>query len=145
MYPMEDVLDNKIRNRIISIVMEDPGVHYSELERQVDTSSSNLAWHLDIVETYHIINKRRVGRYLIFYPYIEKNPFAELDISIVKSKTTLEIFQIIADHPGIFQNQISKRMDINRKTVKYHLDKLITAKLITQKKGGTKMSYRPLQ
>ncbi|MHA1522627.1 MAG: winged helix-turn-helix transcriptional regulator, partial [Promethearchaeota archaeon] len=142
---MEDVLDNKIRNRIISIIMDEPGVHYSELERKVDTSSSNLAWHLDILETYHIINKRRVGRYLIFYPYVEKNPFAELDVSIVKSKTTLEIFQIIADNPGINQSHLTKRMDMHRKTVKYHLDKLIKANIVEQKKEGTKMTYNSLQ
>ncbi|TFH29062.1 MAG: winged helix-turn-helix transcriptional regulator, partial [Promethearchaeota archaeon] len=135
---MEEVLENNFRNTILNFIIDQPGIHYSELLRLVDTSSSNLAWHLDILENYKIILKKRVGRFLIFYPYLDKNPFAEFDPTIIKSKTTLDIFQIIGDNPGIIQVRIAKRMDLNRKTIKYHLDKLQTAGLIEIKKIGRK-------
>ncbi|MHA1673171.1 MAG: hypothetical protein ACTSYI_06040 [Promethearchaeota archaeon] len=77
----------------------------------MDTSSSNLAWHLDILENYKIILKKRVGRFLIFYPFLDKNLFAEFDPSLIKNKTTLDIFQIIGDNPGIIQARIAKRMN----------------------------------
>ncbi|QEE17350.1 winged helix-turn-helix transcriptional regulator [Promethearchaeum syntrophicum] len=142
---MEDVLENEFRNQILNLIIENPGIHYSELLRSVDTSSSNLAWHLDILETYKIISKKRVGRFLIFYPFIEKNPFAEFDINLIKSKTTLDIFQIVGDNPGIVQYQIAKRMDLNRKTIKYHLDKLMSSNLIRIEKIGRKNHIYPLE
>jgi predicted transcriptional regulator len=142
---MEEVLENEFRNQILNLIIENPGIHYSELLRSVDTSSSNLAWHLDILETYKIISKKRIGRFLIFYPFIDKNPFADYDIKIIKSKTTLDIFQIIGDNPGIFQYQIAKRMDLNRKTIKYHLDKLMSSNLIRIEKKGRKNHIYPIQ
>ncbi len=86
-----------------------------------------------------------MGRFLIFYPFIDKNPFADYDIKIVKSKTTLDIFQIIGDNPGIFQHQIAKRMDLNRKTIKYHLDKLMSSNLIRIEKKGRKNHIYTIQ
>lgn len=135
---MEDVLENDIRNTIINLILEEPGIHYSELLRQIDTSASNLAWHLDILETYKVIHKHRIGKFLIFYPYLEKNPFTNLDPTIAKSKTTLEIFDIIGENPGIYQGKIAKRLDINRKSVQYHLDKLEELHLIRKEKEGRK-------
>ena len=142
---MEEVLENEFRNQILNLIIENPGIHYSELLRSIETSSSNLAWHLDILETYKIISKKRVGRFLIFYPFIDKNPFADFDINLIKSKTTLDIFQIIGDNPGIFQHQIAKRMDLNRKTIKYHLDKLLSSNLIRIERIGRKNHIYPIQ
>ncbi len=135
---MEEVFDNEMRNRILDIIIDDPGIHYKELFRQAETSASNLAWHLDILETYKIIKKARVGNYLVFYPFIDKNPFAEFNHNLVKSKTTLEIFEIIGDHPGIHQSKIASRMELNHKTVKYHVDKLMEVDLVVIKKDGRK-------
>jgi predicted transcriptional regulator len=140
---MEEVLENEFRIHILNLIIDQPGIHYSELHRLVETTSSNLAWHLDILETYKIIFKKRVGHFLIFYPYLDKNPFADIDPTIIKSKTTLDIFQIIGDNPGIIQIRIAKRMELNRKTIKYHLDKLDSAGLIIIKKVGRKTHIYP--
>lgn len=136
---MEEVLENEIRMNLITLILERPGIHYSELLREIDTSPSNLAWHLDILETYKIIQKQRLGKFLIFYPYLDKNPFANLDPTIAKSKTTLEILKIIGENPGIYQGKIAKRLDLNRKSVQYHLDKLEELKLIRREKLGRKV------
>ena len=135
---VEDVFDNQMRNKILDIIIDDPGIHYKELFRRTETSASNLAWHLDILETYKIIKKTRVGNYLVYYPFIDKNPFAEFNHNIVKSKTTLEIFGIIGDNPGIYSSKIAHRMELDHKTVKYHVDKLKDVELVIVKKDGRK-------
>lgn len=127
---MEDVLENDNRTTIINLILEHPGIHFNELLRQTGISAGTLAWHLDILETFKTIWKERVGQYLVYYPYLEKNPFSEADMKLSKSKTTLEIMHLINDNPGIYQNQIAKRMDLNHRTVKYHLNKLETTGLI---------------
>jgi predicted transcriptional regulator len=141
---MDDVLDNETRTRILDQIIGQPGIHFKELLRNVETTSSNLAWHLDVLETYKIIHKQRVGHFLIYYPYLDKNPFATLDPKIAKSKTTLDIFQIVADNPGMYQNEIARRMGLDHKTAKYHLDKLAIAELITSKKDGRKTRFFPV-
>jgi len=138
---MEEVLENEIRNKILNFIIDYPGIHYNELLRHSEISPNTLAWHLDILETYKIIHKQRVGQLLIFYPYLDKNPFAEFDPTISKSKFTLDIFQIIGDNPGIHQKSIVTRMESNRKTVDYHLKKLIDADLIRIEKKAKHIFY----
>lgn len=140
---MEDVLENENRTKIIDLILYEPGIHFNELLRKTGLSAGNLAWHLDILETFKIIRKQRMGQYLVYYPYYEKNPVAKLDPAVQKSRTTLEIMQIIHDHPGIFQKQIAHRLDLDHKTVKYHIDKLMDAGIIVSEKSGRKTLYYP--
>jgi len=140
---MEDVLENENRDFIIKLILEQPGIHFNELLRQVGLTAGNLAWHLDILETFKVIKKQRMGQYLLYYPYLEKNPISKLDPKLQKSKTTLEILQLIGDHPGIYQNQIAKRMDLDHKTVKYHLDKLLEVDIVETRKNGRLMGFYP--
>jgi hypothetical protein len=141
---MDDVLDNETRTRILDQIITQPGIHFKELLRNVNTTSSNLAWHIDVLETYKIIHKQRVGHFLIYYPYLDKNPFATLDPKIAKSKTTLDIFQLVADNPGMYQNEIARRMGLDHKTAKYHLDKLAVAELVTGRKDGRRTRFFPV-
>ena len=139
---IEEVLENENRSLIINLILEEPGIHFNEILRKVGISAGNLAWHLDILDSYKIIQKQRVGQYLVYYSYLEKNPFTTLDSKLMKSKTTLEILQLIGDNPGMYQNQIANRLDLNHKTVKYHLEKLLEVKMIyTEKKWGRQRFY----
>jgi len=136
---IEEVLENQIRSQIIDEIIEDPGIHYNEILRKIGTSPSNLAWHLDILESYKVIKKERVGHYLIYYPYFQENPFNDMNPNIIKSKTTLDVLKTICEYPGIYMNRISLILELNRKTIKYHVEKLVEAKLITKRKKKKKI------
>jgi predicted transcriptional regulator len=141
---LEEVLENEKRDEIIRLILEMPGIHFNELLRQTDLAPGNLVWHLDILETFKIIRKQRVGQYLIYFPFLDKNPLSKLDLTLQKSKTTLEILQIINDHPGIYQNQLASRMDMNHKTIQYHLNKLTEAEIIRSEQKGRKRLWFPV-
>ena len=140
---IEQVLENENRDKIITLILEEPGVHFNEILREIEISAGTLVWHLDILETFKVIQKQRIGQYLVYYPYTVKNPINKLDLKLRKSRTTLEILQLINDNPGMYQNQIAHRMDLNHKTVKYHIDKLIESELILTKKKGRKNLFFP--
>ena len=139
---MEEVLENETRDKIIDHILKEPGIHYNELLRKIETSPSNLAWHLDILNKYKIIKQARVGKFLVFYPYPDESPLTKKNFELFKSEKTLQIFELIQKNPGIIQSKIALEMDMNRKSVKYHLDKLLKSKLIHYKKiGRTKKIY----
>lgn len=140
---MEEILENENRLVIIDKILEQPGIHFNALLREMGISAGNLAWHLDLLETFKVIRKERVGQYLLYYPYLEKNPISRLDPKLQKSKTTLEILQLIDDNPGIYQNQLAKRLSLDHKTVKYHLDKLLENEVIYWKKEKGNKGFYP--
>lgn len=141
---MEDVLENEVRSKIIELILENPGIHFNEILRYLDISAGQLAWHLDVLETFHVIRKMRVGQYLTYFPYLEQNPISKIDLHLAKSKTTLEILQLINDNPGIYQGQIAKRLDLNHKTVKYHIDKLIEVGAVRIDDSKSKKGLYPI-
>jgi len=138
---MEQVLENETRGGIIDIILETPGVHFNQLLRQMSISAGTLAWHLDILETFKIIKKERVGQYLVYFSYLDANPLENMDFKLQKSQTTLEIVRLIRENPGIYQNQLAKKLKLNHKTIKYHLNKLLDIHLIYFKVDGRKRLY----
>jgi predicted transcriptional regulator len=98
---MEDILENKNRIEIIEIILKEPGIHFNDLLDHLNMASGTLVWHLDVLETYKVIKKENVGKYVVYYPYTWENPFSKIEIMFYKNKTTLELFKMINDNPGI--------------------------------------------
>ncbi|MHA1585496.1 MAG: winged helix-turn-helix transcriptional regulator [Promethearchaeota archaeon] len=138
---MEQILENETRDDLIKIILENPGIHFNELLRKIGIAAGSLVWHLDILDTYKIIKKKRVGQYLTYYCYLYKNPLSNLNFKLSKSQTTLNILNFIQEHEGCFQSKIAKELKLNHKTVKYHLDKLEELGLLEIKLKGKRKIF----
>ncbi|MBY9005743.1 MAG: winged helix-turn-helix transcriptional regulator [Candidatus Lokiarchaeota archaeon] len=143
---LEDVLENENRNKLIEFILEEPGIHFNELLRKTELSAGNLAWHLDILETYKVIGKKRIDRYLVFFPYYHKNPISNIDLKLQKSELTLKILEIIENKPGIYNQILANELSVDHKTISYHVNKLVKLELISiKKKGRIKMFFPNLE
>jgi predicted transcriptional regulator len=140
---LEEVLENENRNKIIDIILKEPGVHFNELLRRTGLAAGNLVWHLDILETYKVIGRKRIGKFIAYFPYYQKNPISNIDLQLSKSKLTLEILEMIEEDPGIWNNLIKKKMKVDHKTIHYHVNKLKELGLITFRKEGRKNKIYP--
>lgn len=140
---LEEVLENENRNKIIEFVLKEPGIHFNELLRKTELAAGNLVWHLDILETYKIIGKKRIGNFIAYFPYYQKNPISNIDLKLSKSKLTLEVLEMIENEPGIYNNLITKRKKVNHKTIQYHIEKLKDLGLVYTKKVGRKNKIYP--
>lgn len=140
---LEEVLENENRNKIIEIILNRPGIHFNELMREIDLAPGNLVWHLDILKTYKIIGKKRIGNFLAYFPYYQKNPISNVDLKLEKSKLTLEILEMIEEQPGVWNSLITQKMKVDHKTIHYHIKKLIELGLISARKEGRKKKLYP--
>jgi len=140
---LDEVLENENRNKIIDLILREPGIHFNELLRRTELAAGNLVWHLDILETYKIIGKKRIGNFIAYFPYYQKNPISNLDLKLSKSKLTLEILKMIENEPGIWNSIITKRKKVDHKTIIYHVNKLLDLDLINTKKDGRKKKFYP--
>ncbi len=140
---LDEVLENENRNKIIDLILNEPGIHFNELLRRTGLAAGNLVWHLDILLTYKVIGKKRVGNFIAYFPYYQKNPISNVDLTLQKSKLTLEILGMIEQDPGIWNNLITKKFKVDHKTIHYHIKKLIELDLINIKKEGRKNKLYP--
>ncbi|MBN1214077.1 MAG: winged helix-turn-helix transcriptional regulator [Candidatus Lokiarchaeota archaeon] len=140
---LDEVLENENRNKIIDLILETPGMHFNELLRKTNLNPGNLVWHLEILNVYKVIKKQTMENYVVYLPYIEKNPISNIDLKLQKSEFTLKILKIIEDDPGIWNTKISENLNINRKTIEYHIRKLEDLGLIYGLKEGNKNKLFP--
>jgi len=128
---LEDVFKNEKRKKIIERILHEPGIHHNELLRQCNLQKGQLQWHLEVLLEYGIIKKEKLGQYVMFFPtFTDKTQEKSLRRLIAKSKTTLEILDIIENNPGINASSIAKKLNITRSSVKYHIDKLSRKNII---------------
>jgi predicted transcriptional regulator len=142
---MDEVLENENRNKIIDVILENPGIHFNELLRKTNLSPGNLVWHLDILETYKVVTKKRVMNYVSYFPYYQKNPISNLELKLQKSDLTLKILKLVKKNPGTWNSLITEKLKINRKTIAYHLTKLEELDLIKMEKEGRKKKIYPTE
>lgn len=140
---LEEVLENENRDKIIDLILKEPGIHFNELLRRTELAAGNLVWHLDILETYKVIGKKRIGNYIAYFPYYQKNPISNLDLKLSKSKLTLEILELIENEPGVWNSIITKKKKVDHKTIQYHIQKLLDLGIIHSKKEGIKRKFYP--
>ena len=140
---LDEVLENENRNKIIDLILKEPGIHFNELLRKTEIAAGNLVWHLDILETYKVVGKKRIGNFIAYFPYYQKNPISNLDLKLSKSKLTLEILEMIEKEPGLWNSIITKHFKVDHKTIQYHINKLKDLNLINFKSDGRKKKIFP--
>ena len=140
---LDDVLENENRNKIIDLILNEPGIHFNELLRKTGIAAGNLVWHIDILITYKVIGKKRIGNFIAYFPYYQKNPLSNIDLKLQKSRLTLEVLEMIEEDPGIWNNLITKKLKVDHKTIHYHINKLLELDLLSIKKEGRKNKLYP--
>ena len=140
---LDDVLENENRNKIIDLILNEPGIHFNELLRKTGIAAGNLVWHIDILITYKVIGKKRIGNFIAYFPYYQKNPLSNIDLKLQKSRLTLEVLEMIERDPGIWNNIITKKLKVDHKTIHYHINKLLELDLLNIKKEGRKNKLYP--
>jgi len=137
---LKDIFENENRLNILKQILNNPGIHQNELMRNCNLQKGQLQWHLDVLLKHRIIKKEKYGQYTIYFPITSSiesiDAFKNLP---TKSETTTKILKLIQNYPGISSSEISKKINLARNTVKYHIDKLSEDNLIRLKEKGRKI------
>jgi predicted transcriptional regulator len=141
---LADIFENENRLNILKQILNNPGIHQNELLRNCDLQKGQLQWHLDVLLKYRIIKKEKYGQYTIYFPITSSIESIETFKNLpTKSETTSKILELVKKNPGISSSEISKKINLARNTVKYHIDKLSEKNLILLKEKGRKIELYP--
>ena len=134
---LADIFQNESRLKILTEILNNPGIHHNELLRSCSLNKGQLQWHLDTLLKHSIIKKEKYGQYAIYFPITSSTEAIEtFKNQFVKSKTTLEIMDTIKKYPGINSAEISRILNLSRNSIKYHIDKLLEKHYIRLEKKG---------
>ncbi|MCK5297345.1 MAG: winged helix-turn-helix transcriptional regulator [Candidatus Heimdallarchaeota archaeon] len=143
----DNVLANYNRARIYHLIKQKPGVHFSEIVKNLELSRGQTQWHLSWLERFEMIKRKRTKQYLMFY--LNDGSFSDesselTHIIVLKSETRNQILSIIREEPGITQLRIKKKVQKSQSTVTYHLVILEQEDFITIQRKGRRKYYFPI-
>ena len=134
---LADIFQNEIRLNLLTQILNNPGIHHNELLRSCKLNKGQLQWHLDTLLKHSIIKKENHGQYVIYFPITSSTEAIEaFKNQFTKSKTTLEVLNIVKNNPGINSTEISRILNLSRNSIKYHIDKLLEKQYIRLEKKG---------
>jgi predicted transcriptional regulator len=141
---IDDLFENENRKNIIKIILEEPGIHNNELLRRCNLQKGQLQWHLQVLVQYSIIRKEKIGQYSTYFPSMNnKDQIKNKNYRFIsKSKTSLRILNMIEDNPGINPSKIASNLNLNKSSVKYHVDRLNEGNMIISEQDGRIIKLR---
>lgn len=130
----DKILDHFTRGRVYEYIRNNPGVHYSQIKRELDLNNGNLTYHLKTLEREALIKSRSAGRFKIFYVTGVQIPQdMEPQISVVRK----QVLDMIRAEPGISQKELADRFDDkSQRTISYHVKNMAREGVLRLEKDG---------
>jgi predicted transcriptional regulator len=141
----EVALENKIRKKVYTHILEYPGVSFSTLKRFHDLNDGTLRYHLNYLErAKKICSKLEAGK-LHYYP------FARTVIDSNSTNTNLKsneltshqehILNAIRQNPGINQTELIAKTSLKRHILTYNISQLIELGMVKKNNHVRNVCY----
>jgi DNA-binding MarR family transcriptional regulator len=134
------VLDNDVRDNIYQYILDNPGINFSSLMRELELKNGTLSHHLRTLERERFLVSRREGAYRRFYP---RGIRVEAEERNMLNPLQKSILDYIKKHAGHNQSLIASEMDCSRQVVSYNIGILSGAGMIHVEKHGRKCFCYP--
>jgi uncharacterized membrane protein/DNA-binding MarR family transcriptional regulator len=132
----DDILDHFVRGQVYGYIKANPGEHYNSIKKALALKNGTLVYHLKTLEREEFIKSVADGRFKRFYPREMKVPEPSDELVLRMNHIQHEILKIIRENPGISQKDIASRIGLSTPTVHYHINIMMSARVINVKRVG---------
>ena len=114
--PEPELLNSSLRGSIYSVVVQSPGLTFTEIRGQVGAASGTLQHHLRVLERGGALRRVRVGKYTRFYPATSR--------ALRLSPPEERIARALAQLGPSTQATLGRMLGMSRQLVHYHVEHL---------------------
>jgi predicted transcriptional regulator len=137
----DSILDNKLRDAILTLVKSEPGIHASDIARRVEAGWGTIVYHLSVLEKSKMVSSLVDGRHKRFFPVGLVDFSRRGQVAVLRNEKTKHIFEMIAQDPGIIQGDIAGKIELSVPAAIWHLKRLEDAGLVGRAKEGRRVHY----
>ncbi len=132
----EELLEHPKRDKLYTLIKENPGIHLSQMSREMDVSWGTLVHHLRKLEKGDLITSEdKRGKRCFFVP--GQITGAKKDIlPALENEKARRIAEYYADNPGASQSDAADALDYSAALVSWHLKNLEDAGVVTREREG---------
>lgn len=117
------------RRTIHDYVEMHPGVHFSELVRELDVAAGQVQYHLQqLLSNGQVVETPLYGRTHYYLP--EYDGWERRALVLLRRETAREILLYLLEHGPATPGDVTESLDIARSTLEWHLEHLVEQELI---------------
>jgi len=137
---LEEQMALSPRDRIFSMIIKNPGLHFREIQRRVDIATGALQYHVDYLKKKHLIYEEKEGKFSRFYAHQEEKIDEKL-MNLLRQDQVRQIVLFLLTKRRATIKTIVKEMEISASTTKFHLKKLLDREVVIAKEQQGKTFY----
>jgi len=139
----ENVLEHPMRQSLLDVVEDEPGVHLRELAARHGTAVTNTQWHLRKLEMAGLIRTQKVQGRRLYYPTAGGVEMKEVAMqnAATQNPNAQRIWDYLEHRSGCNQRTLAESLGMNPGTVRWHLRKMESAGLVRSMQDGTMTRY----
>ena len=139
----EEVLENPLRDDILQVVQDQPGISASELGRRLDCGWGTLVYHLTVLERMQLVSSAREGRHKRFFAQGRINYSDKGAVGLLANPAARTILDAVRSTPGVIQKDLSERLGLAAGTIAWHVERLEAEGLVVREEDGRSVRYFP--
>ncbi len=133
----EELLDHPVRSQIFTTIKQHPGIHASQLAREVGVGWGTVSHHLDKLAKASMVTTRKVNNQKCFFE--QGGTISRQDMeaaSAVKGDTAGAIAGFVHRHPMTSQKDLAEALGISAALASFHVKKLTNLGVLDKMRHG---------
>ncbi len=138
-----NVLEHPLREQLLTLLRQEPGLHLRELASRHDTAVTNTQWHLRKLEMANLVKTQKVQGRRLYYPTeggVQAKERA-LQNAALRNPNAVRVLEFLMATPGSNQRSMADALKMNPGTIRWHLRRLETAGLLRAVPDGAQIRY----
>lgn len=133
----DELLENDRRARIFELIKANPGIHLSEIARELEYAWGTTLHHLRKLRADRLILFKDIGHHKSFF--VNGSGLSEKQmeaLSLIKSGTLAQLAEYLEQHPRTTLKELSEALSISPPLAAFHIRKLEKAGLVAKVRDG---------
>jgi len=139
-----DLLELETRRALWRRVADYPGLHVSEIARELAMPANLATYHLRVLERHGLVSSRREAGNVRYYPRTEGRlglqealqPREKTQLSLLRHPARLRLVLALLSEDELTVRQLGRRLDVRHATVVHHLARLEGASITRSERDG---------
>lgn len=138
----DNLFKNAFRHQLMALVREHPGLHLREIARRLDTTATNAAYHLRVMERHGMVRSERLRGKRVYMEAAGREANARhLARSVLNLDSRARLLRAVAAQPGSNQSRLALATDQHQGAVSWHLRQLVAAGLVAEERTARECKY----
>lgn len=137
----EDILNLETRKEIFEHVQANPGIHFSQLKRDLNMETGLLQHHLRTLEDHDILTSEdHQGKRRLFVAQ-ELDEEERAILSLLRYETTRHILLFLLEETTARNRAIAEELGVSPPTVSWHVSRLVENGIVSEVQDGRTTCY----